>query len=270
MIRAALIGHPVNHSKSPRIHKHWLRTYGIDGDYTVIDTPPEKLQITINDLIANGYAGFNVTLPHKVAVMSMCETLDQTARAIGAVNTVTIRNGKCHGMNTDAFGFIENLRAHFPGLNVMGKTAVVLGAGGAARAVIHTLSDAGIEKILLINRTAEHAQILAEAFPAVEVAPWPSRSESLSRADLLVNTTSLGMIGKDPLDLALDALPPTAIVCDIVYAPLETDLLHQARARGNPVCTGIGMLLHQARAGFKTWFGRDPVVTPELEAEVMS
>jgi shikimate dehydrogenase len=270
MIRAGVIGHPIAHSRSPKIHGFWLREHGIDGEYTAIDIAPDNLREGVDDLIHAGFAGFNVTLPHKQKIMALCADVDATAQAIGALNTVIIRNGKLYGSNTDAFGFMENLREHAGSLNFTTVRVLVLGAGGAARAVVYALQQASVPDIAIANRTREHAEKIAADFRGVRVLDWDDRSRSLGAIDLLINTTSLGMTGKDPLQIDLSALPKNAAVNDIVYAPLMTSLLIAARERGNPVITGIGMLLHQARPGFKAWFGRDVVVAPELERLVLT
>ena len=270
-MKACVIGHPIAHSKSPLIHNHWLRQYGIEGSYKAIDIVPENLAEDIQSLIDGGYDGFNVTVPHKQAVMALCDMLDETAQKIGAVNTVVIKEGKLHGKNTDAFGFIANIKTAQPDFIFKNKTAFVLGAGGAARAVIYGLLEEGIEKIILSNRTMEKARELQSMAPdAVDVVSWEERKQALKAADLLVNTTSLGMQGKPHLEMDLSALPKTAPVNDIVYAPLMTDLLQQAKDRGNPIVTGIGMLLHQARPAFEAWTGVLPEVTGELESKVLT
>jgi shikimate dehydrogenase len=270
MIRAAVIGHPINHSKSPRIHGYWLKNFGITGVYTAIDIAPENLARDIQQLNDDGYAGFNVTLPHKIKMLDLCDDVDAVARAIGAVNTVIIRNGKFYGTNTDGFGFMENLRATIPDWNATTCRVAILGAGGAARAVVYSLQQAGVADIMVMNRTPEHAEELRRLAPNLEIVPWHDRHDILADADLVVNTTSLGMIGKPELDLDLRALTPSSIVYDLVYAPLMTPLLLNAQQRGNRIVTGIGMLLHQARPGFEGWFGHVPIVTPELEQLVLA
>lgn len=270
-IRAGVIGYPVKHSKSPLIHRHWLETYRIDGDYTAIEIAPDRLAEKIHALAAEGFAGFNVTVPHKQAVMALCDHVDDTARAIGAVNTVKIENGVLSGTNTDAYGFIENIKRAAPSFSYVNGPAVVLGAGGAARAVIYGLLQEGVPDIRLTNRTQARAEELREMAPGrIAVVPWEEKEDALAGAALLVNTTALGMTGQPPLDIGLEKLPRDALVTDIVYAPLTTDLLAAAAARGNPVVTGIGMLLHQARAGFELWFGVLPDVTEALERKVLA
>lgn len=269
-IKAGVIGHPIKHSKSPLIHNHWIEKYGLSGDYKAIDIAPENLKDGVQKLVDEGYAGFNVTIPHKQEIFKLCADVDDTARAIGAVNTVVVRNGVLHGTNTDAFGFIENVRQSAYGVDFVHRPAVVLGAGGAARAIVYGLIEAGAGQIIILNRTADKAKDVAEInTDIVRVAPWEARTEMLRDCGLLVNTTSLGMTGKDALEIDLSYLPEDATVSDIVYAPLMTDLLQQARARGNQIVTGIGMLLHQARPAFEKWFGVLPDVDEALEKKVL-
>ncbi|MCB9978120.1 MAG: shikimate dehydrogenase [Rhodospirillales bacterium] len=273
-VRAGVIGHPVSHSLSPRIHSYWIKRYGLSGSYQAADIPPESLEGMLSALIRRGWRGFNVTVPHKRAVMGLCAELDDTARRVGAVNTVVVDvRGKLHGSNTDLFGFRENLRRGAPEFNPASGPAVVLGAGGAARAVVESLIDSGVAEIRLLNRTMTHANALAQtaSFPSrVRVSSWEDRHAALSGAALLVNTTTLGMRGTSPLDLDLSALPCEAVVNDIVYAPLMTDLLIRAQSRGHKIVTGLGMLIHQARPAFSAWFGTFPDVTEELCTELLS
>lgn len=270
-IHAGVIGYPVKHSKSPLIHNHWITQYGLSGEYKAIEIAPDKLTEGVRRLVDEGYAGFNVTIPHKQEILNLCETVDATASAIGAVNTVTIREGRLHGANTDAFGFIENVHRSSFGADFTHYPAVVLGAGGAARAVVHALIEAGAQQIIVTNRTADKAKDIAEMNrDVVRVAAWEERSNALHDCGLLVNTTSLGMTGKEALEIDLGLLPKEAVVSDIVYAPLMTDLLKTAEQRGNQIVTGIGMLLHQARPAFEKWFGVLPDVTEELEKKVLA
>lgn len=270
-MKAGVIGHPITHSKSPIIHQYWLDEYHISGSYEAIDIAPDNLAAEIQRLMAEGYSGFNVTVPHKQAVMALCDGLDETAQKIGAVNVVVIRNKKLFGQNTDAFGFIQNIMTSQPDFSCDGKTAFILGAGGAARAVIYGLLQAGISRIKIANRTIEKAEELKEFAPdKIDIIDWEDRSKALMDVDLLVNTTSLGMMGKPILEIDLSALPTGALVNDIVYAPLMTDLLVAAEKRGNKIVTGIGMLLHQARPAFAAWTGTMPEVTKELEAQVLT
>ncbi len=265
-VKAGVIGHPIAHSKSPIIHGHWIETYGLQGSYEAIDIAPDNLEKGVKDLIARGYAGFNVTVPHKESIFRLCMEIDDVASAIGAVNTVVIKDGALFGTNTDAYGFMENLRAHTDMARV--KKAVILGAGGAARAATYGLLQAGIKHVVVTNRKMERAQSLT-SLGDIKIVPWEDRSAILPDADLMVNTTALGMTGKDALEIDLSGMKANGVVYDIVYAPLMTDLLVQARSHGLGVVTGIGMLLHQARGGFERWFGVNPVVTPDLEKKVL-
>lgn len=269
-IKTAVIGHPVSHSKSPLIHNYWIQKYGLAGSYKAIDIPPENLAVEIRRLADQGYAGFNVTIPHKESIVSLCDEVDETARTIGAVNTVVIKNGKLGGLNTDAFGFAENVKQNAPGFSFSSGPAVVLGAGGAARAVIYALLQEGAPEIILLNRTREKAGALAAGNPKIKILDWEFRADALVGANILINATALGMRGAAPLGLDLAKLLPAALVHDIIYAPLETELVKNARARGNPAVTGIGMLLHQARPAFKAWYGVMPEITPELESMVLA
>jgi shikimate dehydrogenase len=274
-IKAGVIGHPIAHSKSPLIHTHWIKEYGLNGSYTAIDIPCESLAQDVTHLINEGFSGFNVTLPHKVAIMQICNSLDPLAKTVGAVNTVTIKNGKLHGTNTDVFGFIQNIKSSVPQFFFTKGPALILGAGGAARAIVQGLLQEGVPEIRIANRTQSNADQLLKHCTApskIKIIPWDERDHQKHLQDitLLVNTTSLGMNGKLPLDITLTHLPPTALVHDIVYAPLMTDLLKQAQPRGNPIVTGIGMLLHQARPAFQSWFDILPDVTPELERIILS
>ncbi len=273
-IKAAVIGYPIKHSKSPLIHNYWIEKYGLSGSYEAIELHPENLKSGIEDLIAKGFTGFNFTVPHKEAAAALCDSVDLNAQNIGAVNTLVVRDGQKRGMNTDAYGFLTNITQNTGGFAFGGKCAVVLGAGGAARAIVSGLMGAEIDKIFLLNRTQDKADALASSMDMgtgiIEVLPWEQRNQIISQAALLVNTTTLGMSGQPPLEIDLSALPAHALVNDIVYAPLETDLLKAANAKGVKTVSGIGMLLHQARPAFKEWFGVMPEVTPELEAKVLA
>jgi shikimate dehydrogenase len=270
MRRACVIGWPVEHSRSPLIHRYWLKQYGIDGAYEKEAVRPEALARFLGSLGAQGFAGANVTLPHKEAALRLAAVADEAARAIGAANTLWFdQAGRLCASNTDAYGFITNLYEQAPSWNDARWPVMVLGAGGAARAILHGLLGEGATRIFLANRTRGRAEALAQAFgPAVEVIDWEDRNRALSGCGLLINATSLGMTGKDPLDIDLAALPKNAVVADIVYSPLETPLLAEARARGNRVVDGLGMLLHQAVPGFERWFGVRPEVTAALKAHV--
>jgi shikimate dehydrogenase len=269
---AGIMGWPVAHSLSPRLHGHWLRRYGIDGAYVPLPVPPERLEQALRALPALGFAGVNLTIPHKEPAVSLMDRLSPAAARIGAVNTVVVEpDGTLFGDNTDGFGFIASLSESGVGWQADAGPAVLLGAGGAARAVAVALLDAGAPEVRLLNRTPERARTLAgELGGPIYAVEWAERSAALDGAALLVNTTSLGMRGQPPLVLALDALPRTALVTDVVYTPLITALLAVARARGNPVVDGLGMLLHQARPGFRAWFGVDPVVDDDLRAAVLA
>jgi shikimate dehydrogenase len=268
---AGVIGWPVAHSRSPRLHGHWLQRYGIDGAYVPLAVPPDRIETAIRALPALGFAGANVTVPHKEAALRLADEADSLARRIGAANTLVVKpDGTIAASNTDAFGFLENLRDRAAGFQAAAGPAVVLGAGGAARAVIVALADAGAPEIRIVNRTRARAEELGSLAPRLARAvAWDRRHAALADAALLVNTTTLGMQGQPPLDLDLRQLPPRALVNDIVYTPLETPLLRAAAARGNPVVDGLGMLLHQARPGFQAWFGREPAVTEELRRIVL-
>jgi shikimate dehydrogenase len=271
MKRACVIGWPVAHSRSPVIHRYWLKLYGLDGAYDMEAVRPEEIGGFLKSLGERGYAGANVTLPHKEAALAAAVRPDEAARTIGAANTLWLDEaGLLHASNTDAYGFMTHLAAEAPDWNKGERPVAVLGAGGAARAILHGLIEAGASRILLANRTEGRAKALAEGFgDRVSVIAWADRNRALAGCGLLVNTTSLGMTGKPPLDIDLAALPRDAIVADIVYSPLETPLLAAARARGNRVVDGLGMLLHQAVPGFERWFGVRPNVTPELRAHVV-
>lgn len=267
---AGVMGWPVGHSRSPMLHGHWLRRYGIDGAYVPMAVRPEKIGQALAALPALGFAGCNLTLPHKEAALPHLAEIDSAARRIGAVNTIVVRvDGSLAGSNTDAFGFLENLKAGAPGWRPGAGPAVMIGAGGAARAVGVALIDAGVPEIRILNRTRARAETLAEQLGTnCRALDWDTRAKALDGAALLVNTASLGMAGQPPLDLALDALPQDAVVNDIVYVPLETPLLADARRRGHVVVDGLGMLLHQGRPGFHAWFGIDPEVTRALWDEL--
>ncbi len=272
MRRACVIGWPVEHSRSPLIHRYWLEQYGIDGAYEKEAVEPKDLPGFLGSLAARGYVGANVTLPHKEHALRLAAVADEAARTIGAANTLWLdAGGRLIAGNTDAYGFITNLDAEAPGWNDARLPVMVLGAGGASRAILHGLLAEGAGRVLLANRTRGRAEELVRAFgPAVTVVDWRERAAALSGCGLLVNATSLGMTGKDPLDLDLASLPAQAVVADLVYSPLETGLLAAARARGNRTVDGLGMLLHQAVPGFARWFGVRPEVTPELWAHVAS
>ena len=263
--RAFVIGHPVAHSRSPLLHGFWLAAYGLAGSYERIDVAPDALPGFIAGLRDVGFVGGNVTVPHKTALLDLLTDVDAAAQAIGAVNTLWFEAGRLRGGNTDALGFLAALDAEAPGWDA-GRRALVLGAGGAARAVVYGLLGRGLA-VTVLNRTRAAADALARDFgPNVTARPWADWQACAPDADLLVNATTLGMAGQPPLALALAALPARAVVCAIVYVPLETGLLRAAAARGLRVVGGLGMLLHQAVPGFARWFGRTPEVTPALRA----
>jgi shikimate dehydrogenase len=258
---AGVTGWPVAHSRSPRLHGFWLERHRIDGAYVPLPIRPEAFEDAIRGLAVSGFAGLNVTIPHKLAAFAVCDTVDESARRAGAVNTIVFRDGKVAGSNTDGWGFVANLRAH--GVEPAAGPALVLGAGGAARAIAAALQDCGVP-VSVANRTVERATALARTLPGLSVLPWEQRASALAGFALVVNTTSLGMAGQAPLDLDLDGAPASLAVADIVYAPLETPLLAAARNRGLTAVEGLGMLLHQAVPGFRAWFGVEPAVDDEL------
>ncbi|QWG12353.1 shikimate dehydrogenase [Bradyrhizobium sediminis] len=260
---ACLIGWPAAHSRSPLIHHYWLRTLGIEGGYSIEAIPPEGFAEFVLHLSTHGFVGANVTIPHKERALALSKP-DDRASAVGAANTLWYEGGELRSTNTDIEGFINNLDACAPGWD-RAEDALVLGAGGASRAVVFGLLERGIKSVHLANRTIERARALAGQFGArVHPVAWETVKELLPRAGLLVNTTSLGMHGQPPLQIDVGLLPDNAVVADLVYVPLETPLLAAARARGLKVADGLGMLLHQAVRGFELWFGQRPKVTPEL------
>ena len=258
---AGIIGWPVEHSRSPRLHGFWLERHGIDGAYVPLPIRPEAFALAVRGLAAAGFAGANVTAPHKLAAFEICDTVEASARRAGAVNTLVFEDGRITGRNTDGLGFVANLRAY--GVDPAAGPALVLGAGGAARAVIAALQDTGVT-VTVANRTRARADALACDLPGLVVADWSARSAAIADHALLVNTTSLGMLGHPALEVDLGSAPAGMAVADIVYVPLETPLLAAARARGLRPVEGLGMLLHQAVAGFAAWFGVTPVVDEEL------
>jgi shikimate dehydrogenase len=265
---AGVMGFPVMHSRSPRLHNYWLAHYGLSGTYLPLTVAPERLQAALRALPALGFAGCNLTIPHKQAALDLVDKVDPLARRIGAVNCVVVGpDGSLTGNNYDAFGYVESIREAHPRWRADAGPVVVIGAGGGARAVLTGLVEQGAREIRLINRTFARAQELGHALgSAVTATDWKERERALAGAAMLVNTTSQGMVGEPALDLSLETLPVTALVSDIVYIPRETPLLSAARARGNPTVNGLGMLLHQARPAFHAWFGIMPEVTPELRA----
>lgn len=263
-----VIGWPVEHSRSPLIHNYWLQQYGIAGAYRREAVPPDEFAAFIASLSTRGYIGANVTVPHKEAALSLSQP-DERARAVGAANTLWFDDGVLRATNTDVEGFLHNLDACAPAWDRDARQAVVLGAGGAARAIVYGLLTRGVARIALVNRTLQRAELLRRQFGArVTVVPFDELASTLGEASLLVNTTTLGMHGQPPLAVDLAPLPPHAVVADLVYVPVETPLLAKARARGLRTADGLGMLLHQAVRGFALWFGTTPTVTAQLRALV--
>ncbi len=271
---AGVMGWPVGHSRSPRLHGHWFQRYGIDGTYIPLPVRPEDVEPAFRALPRVGFRGWNVTVPHKEAAARLVDELDPAARRIGAVNTVLVlEDGRTRGLNTDGAGFLANLRQQAPQWRAEGGPVVVLGAGGSARAVATALLDAGVPALRLVNRTvARAAQLAAElkGLGPIASAGWDNLEHALADAALLVNCTSLGMTGQPPLEIELAPLSPGAVVADLVYAPLETQLLSAARRRGNPAVEGLGMLLHQAVPGFAHWGGVVAEVDEALRAVVLA
>ena len=265
---AGVVGWPVVQSLSPSMHAYWIAEHGIDADYAALSVPPEEFSETITGLAAKGFAGVNVTIPHKPAAYELSDTLDDDARAARAVNLLVFENGNIAGRNTDAAGFSAALEQALGADAAFTGPVVLLGAGGAASAVILGLLKSGAREIRILNRTKERAVMLAKAYEniKIDVLDWGDWQKALKGSGLLVNTTSAGMAGKEALDIALDALPRSAAVSDIVYNPIETELLRQAKARGHRTMDGLGMLMHQAVPSFAAWFGIAPKVTPELRA----
>jgi shikimate dehydrogenase len=263
---AGLVGWPVAHSRSPTIHNYWLDHYKIPGRYVLLPVPPEKLSIALPGLAALGFRGCNVTTPHKQAVMPMLDRVDELARRIDAVNTIVVeKDGTLTGFNNDGNGFVQSLRDAKADWRPDAGPIVVLGAGGAARAVVASLAAQGAREIRLVNRTFERAQGIAKEFgPPVTAFPWERRNDALADVALLANATNQGMAGKPALDISLDRLPPHALVGDLIYIPPETPLLAAARARGNMTVNGLGLLLNQARPAFQAWYGVLPDITPGL------
>ncbi|GJE58911.1 shikimate dehydrogenase [Methylobacterium trifolii] len=274
MRRAFVVGHPIAHSRSPLIHGHWLARHGISGSYARIDVAPDAFSEFVRGLPGSGFAGGNVTIPHKEAAFALADTLTPRAEKIGAVNTLIVGpDGRISGDNTDAPGFIahldQSLSPDWPART--GGSALVLGAGGAARAIVVGLAERGLTRIRIANRTPGRAEALAALAPGItEPAEWTDLPRLMGEAGLLVNTTSLGMAGHPSLDIDLDALPAHAAVADIVYVPLETPLLAAARGRGLAAVDGLGMLLHQAVPGFEAWFGVRPVVDAALRDVIVA
>jgi shikimate dehydrogenase len=268
-IKAFVIGHPINHSRSPLIHGTWLAEHGIDGSYEAIDVAPNELPAFFDRLRRGEFAGGNVTIPHKEAVFALCDEVDPLARQIGAVNTLVVRDGRVLGSNTDYLGFLGNLDAAMPGWSDGPDDAMVIGAGGAARAVLVALQRRDGGKVHVLNRTLANAQALVDQIEGpFEAHGFEAFAELAPRTGIVINTTSIGMHGSRFDWLDLDLLPKHTLVTDIVYVPLETPLLAEARAHGLRTVDGLGMLLHQAVPGFAAWFGVRPSVTPQLRARI--
>jgi shikimate dehydrogenase len=267
-ILTGVIGHPVTHSLSPRLHGFWIYQHNIDGAYVPLNVHPDDLQEVLKALSKMGFRGVNLTLPHKELVVPMVDTLDDTAKAAGAVNTILFEEGKAHGFNTDVFGFAQNLKSSVMGLAAYKEHALIIGAGGAARAACVALKNEGWKKITVTNRTKDRADALKTALPFIHTIGWETR-QSLASVTLLVNATSLGMQGKESLDISLEKLPTSSLVHDIVYNPLQTPLLKAATERGNPTVDGIGMLLWQAKPAFEKWYGAKVEVNSNLREHVL-
>ena len=269
---AGVMGWPVAHSRSPILHQHWIGELGLRGAYVLLPVQPDKLETALRALPVLGFAGCNLTIPHKVAALPMVDYLDPVAQRIGAVNTIVVAaDGALTGRNTDAFGFIQSLLEAQPDWRADRGPIAVIGAGGAARAVLAGLLEQGAQQIRLINRSPANALDMAQEFGTkVQAVAWNERCEALQGVSLLVNTTNQGMHGQEALDLDLHALPLDALVCDIIYVPLETHLLKAARLRGNRTVHGLGMLIHQARPGFEAWFGSMPQPSEALMTKVMA
>lgn len=270
--RAGVIGNPISHSLSPKLHGYWLNRYGIDGSYTAIEVTEDALEETIRAMPAKGFIGANVTLPHKVRVMQFADKLTDRASLIGAANTLTFKeDGRIFADNTDGYGFMANLRQNAPDWDPKAGPAAIFGAGGAARAIIVALADAGVPKIVISNRTRRKAEALRDDFGArISVLDWVQAEKMLQDANTIINTTSLGMVGAHEFKVPLNTLRKEAVVTDIVYNPLRTPFLQAAEKQGCTVVDGLGMLLHQGVPGFERWFGQRPEVDDETRAAVLS
>ena len=271
-VLAGVMGWPVAHTRSPAIHNHWIAQYSLKGAYVQLPVQPQNLEAAIRGLPALGFAGCNITVPHKVNAMQLMDTLHPAARRVAAINTVVVQaDGSLLGMNNDGYGYIQSLRDAQPDWRGDAGPALVMGAGGAARAIVVALLDEGVPEVRLCNRTQEKAQALKDAFgDRVTVVPWADRNSAMAGVRLLVNTTTQGMHGQPALDVALDDLPAEALVSDAIYIPLETPLLAAARQRGHQTVNGLGMLLNQARPAFQAWFGVQPELTPGLITAVQA
>ncbi len=270
--RAAVIGNPISHSLSPKLHSYWLNRYGIEGEYTALKVTEDALETTLRELPAKGFIGANVTIPHKVSVMQFADQLTDRATLIGAANTLIFKeDGRIFADNTDGYGFMANLRQGAPEWDPKAGPAAIFGAGGAARAIIVALADSGVPEIIIANRTRAKAEALRADFGArVTVVDWVQADKMLEDANTVINTTSLGMTGAHEFKVSLDALSPKAVVTDIVYNPLQTPFLKAAAEKGCTAVDGLGMLLHQGVPGFERWFGRRPEVDDATRAAVLA
>ena len=266
MKKTCVIGSPISHSRSPLIHNYWLSKHRIEGEYKKKEVTKDELANFFRSFMETGYVGCNVTIPHKEAVLPFIIS-DEKAKLLGAVNTIYLEDDKLIGTNTDGEGFLMSLKGDIQNITLKNKSVTILGAGGAARSIIMALLDDGVAEIQIINRSEDRSRLLKNAFgPKIKITPWTRKSEALENQDLLVNTTSLGMKNQPELDISLDKLPGHAAVADIVYVPLETELIMTAKLRGNKTSPGLGMLLNQAVPGFKLWFDKEPEITAELRA----
>lgn len=265
---AAVIGHPIAHSRSPMIHNYWLSEYNLPGIYDAIDVDPKHLENFIHILKESGLKGINVTIPHKENIMKFCAEIDETAQKIGAVNTIQVKDQKLYGTNTDAYGFIQNLKISVPDFDISASKPLVLGAGGAARAVLYGLLEEGVEAITLANRTVDKAEKLANDFHNIQIINWESRSSAVIEHDLIINTTSLGMHAQPALEIDLSNISENAVTYDLIYNPLQTSFLRQAKANGARTVGGLGMLVYQAQKAFEIWFGMTPDASDTLMTDL--
>jgi shikimate dehydrogenase len=265
---AGVMGWPVMHSRSPLMHNYWFKQHNLAGTYVPLAIEPSGLEAALRALPALGFAGCNLTIPHKQTAMKIVDEVDALAKNIGAISCVIVRSdGSLAGTNNDCYGFINNIRQEQPGWRADAGPIAVIGAGGGSRAVCYGLAQEGAREIRVVNRSFDRARKIAEEFgPPLRALPWDQRNDALEDGAMVVNTTSQGMVGQSPLDVRLDKLPKHALAADIIYTPLETPFLADARNRGNPTVNGLGMLLHQGRPAWKAWFGIEPVVTAELRA----